>query len=46
MRINITGKHMDVTDAIKDLIEKKLKKFEKFFDDDTNVKVLLSYNFV
>ena len=42
MRINITGKHMDVTEAIKDLIEKKIKKFDKFFDDDTIVKVLLS----
>ena len=42
MRINITGKHMDVTDAIKELIEKKMKKLDKFFEDDTNVKVLLS----
>ncbi len=42
MRINITGKHMDVTEAIKDLVEKKMQKLDKFFDDDTNVKVLLS----
>ena len=42
MRINITGKHMDVTQPIKDLIEKKMKKLDKFFDEDTGVKVLLS----
>lgn len=42
MRINITGKHMDVTQAINDLIEKKMKKLDKFFEEDTTVKVVLS----
>jgi len=42
MRINISGKHMDVTNALKELIEKKMKKLDKFFDEDTDVKVVLS----
>ena len=41
MRIIITGKHMDVTQPIKDLIEKKMKKLDKFFDEDTEAKVVL-----
>lgn len=42
MRINITGKHMDVTQSIKDVIEKKMKKLDKYFDDNTNVKIVLA----
>jgi len=42
MRINITGKHMDVKQPTKDLVEKKISKLNKFFDEDTLVKVVLS----
>lgn len=42
MKINITGKHMEITQAIKDVIEKKMKKLDKYFNDDTVVKVVLS----
>lgn len=42
MRINITGKHLHVRESTEELIRKKMQKLDKFFDDDTTVKVLLS----
>ena len=35
MKLDITGIHIEVTDAIKDFAEKKLQKLDKFFDDST-----------
>ena len=35
MKLDITGLHIEVTDAIKEFAEKKVKKLDKFFDDDT-----------
>lgn len=42
MIINISGKHMEVSDAFSRLIEKKLKKLNKYFEDSTIVKIVLS----
>ena len=35
MKLDITGLHIEVTDAIKEFTEKKVKKLEKFFDENT-----------
>ncbi len=42
MRINITGKHMHIRPSTEELVEKKMQKLDKFFDDETVVKVVLS----
>ena len=39
MKITIYGKQMSVRDSLKELIEKKLSKFDKFFGDDTEAFV-------
>lgn len=35
MKLDLTGLHIEVTDAIKDFIQKKVEKLDKFFDEDT-----------
>lgn len=35
MKLDLTGLRIEVTDAIKDFIEKKVQKLDKFFDEDT-----------
>ena len=35
MKLDLTGIHIEVTEAIKDFVEKKLEKLDKFFDDST-----------
>lgn len=35
MKLDITGLHIEVTDAIREFTEKKVKKLEKFFDENT-----------
>lgn len=42
MRIIISGKGMDVSDYLKQLVEKKAKKLDRYFYDDTDVFVTLS----
>lgn len=42
MQLNITGHHVDVTDALKDYTSEKLAKLERHFDQITNVHVVLS----
>jgi putative sigma-54 modulation protein len=39
MIITVTGRQMTVRDSLKETIEKKLHKFDKFFDDDTQAFV-------
>lgn len=39
MKIAIYGKQMSVRDSLKELIEKKLAKFDKFFGEDTEAFV-------
>ena len=34
MKMNYTGKNMEVTDALRDVTEKKLSKLEKYFQTD------------
>ena len=35
MKLDLTGLRIEVTDAIREFTEKKIKKLDKFFDDDT-----------
>ena len=35
MKLDLTGIHIEVTDAIRDFTEKKIKKLDKFFDQNT-----------
>lgn len=35
MKLDLTGLRIEVTDAYKDFTERKIKKLDKFFDDDT-----------
>ena len=42
MRITITGRNIELTSGIKEAVEDKLSKLEKFFKPDTDVNVTLS----
>ena len=42
MNVHITGRHIDVTAAQKDLIESKLSKLERLIDGITDIHVTLS----
>lgn len=35
MKLDLTGIHIEVTEAIKEFTEKKIKKLDKFFDENT-----------
>ena len=41
MNITITGKDMKATEAIKDYVEKKMGRIEKYFDGDIDVTVTI-----
>lgn len=42
MQINITGHHVELTDALRDYVNKKLNKLTRHFDSVTNVHVVLT----
>jgi len=42
MQLNITGHHVDLTDAMKDYVSSKLQKLERHIDGISNVQVTLS----
>ena len=42
MKLNFTGKNMDVTEALKDVTNKKLGKLEKYFQEDIQGDVVFS----
>mgnify|MGYP001156492341 CR=1 FL=1 len=42
MRITISGKNVDITDALREQIMKKVSKLERYFDDNTEVQVTMS----
>ena len=42
MQLNISGHHVDVTDALKSYTSEKLSKLKRHFDHITNVHVVLS----
>ena len=42
MEIRITGKELKATDAIKDYVEKKLGRLEKYFGEEENIDVTVT----
>ncbi|GGX70230.1 ribosome hibernation-promoting factor, HPF/YfiA family [Saccharospirillum salsuginis] len=42
MQVNISGHHVEVTDALNDYVAQKLEKLERHFDQIGNVQVTLS----
>ncbi len=42
MQLNVTGHHIDLTDALRSYVEEKLGKLERYFDKVGNVHVILS----
>jgi putative sigma-54 modulation protein len=42
MRITVSGKNIEVTDALRSAVEKKLLKLEKYFNPDVEVHATLS----
>jgi putative sigma-54 modulation protein len=42
MQINITGHHVELTDALHEYVHSKFEKLERHFDNITNVQVTLS----
>jgi len=44
MQLSITGRHIDVTPAIKNYVVTKISRLERHYDHITNVKVVLAVN--
>ena len=44
MQINITGHHVELTEALSEYVHNKFQKLERHFDNITNVQVTLSVN--
>lgn len=42
MQVNLTGHHVDLTDALRAYVDEKIAKLERHFDHVTNVHVILS----
>ena len=42
VRITITGKNMEVSDYLKEVVEKKIGKLDRFFKPETEVQVTMS----
>ncbi|GGB83626.1 ribosome hibernation promoting factor [Marinobacterium sp. D7] len=42
MQINITGHHVELTEALNDYVRSKFDKLERHFDNITNAQVTLS----
>ncbi len=42
MKISLTGRQLTLTDDLKELFDKKLAKFDRFFGDDATANIVLS----
>jgi putative sigma-54 modulation protein len=42
MQLNLTGHHIDITDALRNRVAEKVAKVERHFDHLTNVNVVLT----
>ncbi len=42
MKVNVSGHHLEITDALGSYVEAKLQRLERHFDRITNVNVILS----
>ena len=43
MQLNITGHHIEITDALREYVQNKIQKIERRFSNITNVHVVLTY---
>lgn len=43
MQANITGHHIEITDALRDYVQEKIKKLERRFANITNIHVVLTF---
>lgn len=41
MQLNLTGRHVDITDSLRDYVNTKFAKLERHFDHINNVHVIL-----
>ncbi|MGO2011186.1 MAG: ribosome hibernation promoting factor [Pseudoalteromonas sp.] len=41
MQLNLTGRHVDITDSLRDYVNSKFAKLERHFDHINNVHVIL-----
>jgi putative sigma-54 modulation protein len=41
MQINVTGRHIEITDSLKSYVESKFEKLERHFEHITNTHVIL-----
>lgn len=42
MQVNVSGHHIEVTDALKSYVTTKINRLERHFDRITNINVILS----
>ena len=42
MQINISGHHLDITDALRQYVNEKFNRLERHFDNITSIQVILS----
>lgn len=42
MQVNLTGHHVDITEAMRAYVDEKIARLERHFDHVTNVHVILS----
>ena len=42
MQLNLTGHHVEITDALRDYVNSKMERVERHIDSMTNVHVILS----
>lgn len=42
MQINLSGHHVELTDAMQSYVESKMERLERHFDQVTNINVILS----
>jgi putative sigma-54 modulation protein len=42
MQINITGHHIDITPTLRDYVNNKMQRIQRYFTNITNVHVVLS----
>ncbi len=42
MQINISGHHLDITDALREYVNEKFTRLERHFDHITSIHVILS----
>jgi putative sigma-54 modulation protein len=42
MRIILSGKNLEITDALRDQVNKKVKKLERYFNEETEIQVTMT----